>query len=129
MPATNSAIIREYYTRNTDTRQEFWDCIFGSGFDSFGSWWSAGDWDDEDPSAPVMLEVTDPDDPMGMPIQFHLTFDDVLNAFIKFWEEWAPLKRAYPTLTLSSDGLDLDIDAVYADVVLQQACFNEVIYG
>lgn len=103
---------------NPDAEQSLWSQVFGSGFETF-SWWrksaafTEGSWD---VPGVAVLEVEDPDDSVGMPLTFTVNDADLNSAA-------AVVKALYPHV------FEDDIDAVAADIIVQTACFGEVIYG
>lgn len=119
--------LSDYLMRDEESQQSLWEAVFGSSGETW-DWWHAvrlveGDWDK---IGRVYLEVTNPDDEMGMPVNATIGIQDVADAYAK------AVARGYRDactgrrLTLD---LDAGLDACSSDVVLQIAVLGDVVYG
>lgn len=94
-----------------------WSQVFGSGWEMW-EWWTGytfveGAWDTE---GVVVITHQNPEDP-DEPATNHRIDPAALEA------AYLKVAQKYPHL------LDQDIDAGLGDVILQVACFGDVIYG
>lgn len=105
------------------TPEEIWSMICGSAWETW-SWWQGWKYDGGDWDKPCDLWVI-VDDPFTDD-EYSL---DVLCAKVTV----ADIVRALEELSDSAPIMDCllndDFDAVYGDVIMQQAIFGEVIYG
>ena len=107
------------------TPEHIWSSICGSAWETW-SWWQylnydGGDWDKP---CDLWILVTDP-----YMDEYSLEAYDVLSAKVTLPD----LVRALEELSDHAQIMDClindDFDAVYGDVVMQQAIFGEIIYG
>lgn len=95
-----------------------WSQVFGSGWETF-EWWAnytfiEGDWDVE---GVVVITHQDPDDTEGAATNHRIDAAALKAAYRKVGQK-------YPHLLV-----DQDIDAGLGDVIVQVACFGDVVYG
>lgn len=110
------------------TPEDIWSMICGSAWETW-SWWygwkyEGGDWDKP---CDLWVIVDNPweDNPEVSPLAADNTFSALITLadIVRALEELAEHPQIMDCL------LNDDFDAVYGDVVMQQAVFGEVIYG
>ena len=100
---------------------DLWRMIFGSEFETW-DWWYAytnfqgGDWEHH-----CLAEVYHIDEEDDYRHTFQLRIDDIADAVSTL------IREGYNDIAHSL--LNQDFDAGTADMVIQQACFGEVVYG
>ena len=99
-----------------------WQMIFGSEFETW-EWWYAytnfqgGDW--EHHCLAEVYHYLDEDN--GEVIPFQLTIDHIVAAITALIQQG--------NIGVTNALINEDFDADAADMVIQQACFGEVVYG
>ena len=100
---------------------ELWQMIFGSEFETW-DWWEAytnfqdGDWDRH-----CLAEVYHFDEEDGTRKTFQLRIDNIADAVSSL------IQQGYGNI--ANAVANQDFDASTADMVIQQACFGEIVYG
>ena len=104
--------------------EELWSSIFGSSWEQW-EWWNSysfldgGDWDK---SCSVRIHWwNDPDDHSEGITSRLIDITDIVSALETL------VTAGYTTVASGLE--DFDFDASSGDCVIQQACFDEVIYG
>jgi len=128
-PDTESWVgMANYLMRSEHSRQDLWEAVLGSGWETWGWWEDAvyskgADWDS---IGTITLTIANPDDEDSKPISKMLGVDDLAAALAK------SISRGYRD-SCTGERIDLDVqggfDACSSDVVLQIAVLGDVVYG
>lgn len=100
---------------------DLWSMIFGASGESW-EWWlnvdflDGADWDKP---GRVFLAAANPDDPEDAYAEGTFTIEDVVRALEELSDHRAVME------CLANE----DFDAIYADVVMQQMLYGEVVFG